>query len=439
MRRAKAGLRIGVLVNAWGRIAGPAAFRRGFMPYGVLAMGAAVIFVGPNAMRAAELTSWAASSWAAGALFRATWLLFAWPTARALLRCPQMAFVRSLPVSWREGAMAVLPWLALVELPWIWLFAAGGGAVAAVGAGANAAAVHALGAWAPGSRPTRIVAFILGFGLLLLPTDLRGRELLVLVPLVALGVGLRGVWCRDPRESASAHGEPRRRGRARLGRWKEPSIARVIMKSLWRGHRGLLVRWAAWSMAPVVAAALAVRANGLRDETSERLLLAALAAGGVLGAAGSAAASSRLLENARWWFDVLGLSERHRRGATIVALAGFAIPIALAQSAMVLLLGTRDASFAGDISRALQAAAAGMVGAASAVVVTEAAAHGSGRDGARHIAFVALAASLEAMGAWKGGLLGLLVAALSTCAVLLLSGLGRRRPSSPVTAGAEET
>jgi hypothetical protein len=192
-------------------------------------------------------------------------------------------------------------------------------------------------------------------------------------------------------------------------------------------------------MAPVVAAALAVRANGLRDETSGRLLLAALAAGGVLGAAGSAAASSRLLADARWWFDVLGLSERHRRGATMLALAGFAIVMALAQSAMVFLLGTRDASFAGDVSRAFQAAAAGMVGAASAVVVTEAAAHGSGRDGARHIIFVALAASLEATGAWKGGLLGLLAATLSTCAVLLLSGLGRRRPSATVTAGAEET
>lgn len=439
MRRERTRIRLGVLVKAWGRIAGPPAFRRAFVPYGLLAMAAMVIFVGPNGMRAAELTSWAASSRAAAALFRGAWLLLAWPTARALLRCPAMGFVRSLPVSWNEGALAVLPWLALVELPWIWLFAVGAGAGAGVAAGVNSAAIHALGAWAPRPRPTAALAFVLAGVLLLMPTELRGRELFLAVPIGVLAWGLRGVWCRDPRDTPARPWKRSRPIRLPLASSAELSLARVLVRSLWRGHRGLLGRWAAWSVVPVVAAALATKSNALREEASSRLLLAALAFGGVLGAAGAAAASSRLLNEAGWWFELLGLSETRRRAGTMLALAGFAVLIALSQSGLTMVLRAPGESRVGVFAGALPSVAAGLVGAASAVAVTAAAARGTRRDGARLIVFVLLVASLEGVGAWRGGVGGLLVAAVSSCGALVLHGVGSRRSPPIVTAGTEET
>lgn len=132
--------------------AGREALRRG-LPLHLGVVGAGLVVFGGNGLHPATIVAATERS----SVFRfslcAAWALLTLPAFRALFATPATFFLRTLPVArWRVLSLQ-LSMVLILELPWIALWAFGGGLVAAIAATAVVVAGRAL-VLAGGSRPS---------------------------------------------------------------------------------------------------------------------------------------------------------------------------------------------------------------------------------------------------------------------------------------------
>jgi hypothetical protein len=405
---------LAALVRLLGGTAGRAALGRGLTPYLGVAVVSAIVF-GGNGMKAGELTGLAAVAPPFHALLLGGWLLLALPVARALLASPSAFPVRIFSVPGWAVVLVEGAGLIAVEAPWMVLWLAGAGWLAALGAGVVAAGAHALAVGRPRRGYEAVAALLWLVGFVLGPAAWP-------LALPALATGTRCAWISAP-ESLAARAA--RRSIDRTSAHPLVVLAASLLAGLWRGQRALLARWCWLEAGGLAIAALALRNNA--PVTAERAVAIALAtavAPAVLGSLGLAGALLRTERQARWLLDVTGTPQGAPGGAAALALASWGLFFGLLHGVGVVLLG--GASPAGRIVAG--AVAAGATLAASAALCRRWADRGTGQDTGRVlVAGLVISAATTALVA-AGRELGLAVALV---AGLLAGGAGWLRALPP--------
>jgi hypothetical protein len=427
--------RVGLILRALADTAGQAALRRGLPLYLGIFVAAVIVFTGPNAMRASELTGLAGRSLPFRLALLGVWLVLTLPVARTLLSSPAAWFLRTFALPWGEVVAALGPLLLAVELPWVVLWCAGAGMAAGICGGVIAAGGHALLV----GRPRRWYERLAAGGWLVALALGPGLPFLLGAP--ALVLAARRAWldAAEPRAPA-----PYRRARAagRRARSRAPAraLAGAYRAAIWRGGRPFVLRWLWFGVMGVGMAALAIRNNGVvAPGRMAAVSLAALAPTGLAGALGMAGAILRGERQALWWLEAQGVFASRRALAAALALVPFGLALGLIHGLAVARLTGAPLGAAVTLRLMAGGAAGGGVAAALAARLRGWADRGAGQDGGRLLrgALIIAAVSIAAVSlfAEAGLLLWLALGALIPAA----PGAGiaaRARP--PATAAPED-
>lgn len=293
--------------------------------YGGLLLVSVILFGGPNAMRASDVTGLFRASAAARLIGWAAWLLATVPLSRALLVMPPTFAVRSLPVA-RLGQLGVHgSHLAVAQLPWLVLWGRGEGMGSGLAMLVTAVAAEAL-LVARSRRPEALLA-----ALALATLVALGVSGLAALPVAAAaaGVGLAEAWRRAP-ELASTSGARRLRGPGWL------VLAQALGLALWRLDRALLARALVMTAAGAALACAAILNNQVRAPAS--IARVALAVGAApLSVAGMAAAGAVVARapRERWLLDALGVRAPVRAAGQLFAVGAVALLLGAAAGLVV--------------------------------------------------------------------------------------------------------
>ena len=305
--------------------AGRAATRRAAALYLTIGLVAALLFPGPNGMRASDLTNLSDNMPAFRVALALGWLLLAAPVVDALLVVPSTFALRALPIAaWRQylvhGALALL-----AELPWFLLWWRGAGWLAGVGAALSTLGLHAL--WV--ARPRRAHEALIAIAALCSIVLAAPPPIAVVIGSLATLLGVPLAWQRAPERSATQ----RRRlvGGSALVALALAGILRIV-----RCESSLLVRGLVAVLALAAMAALVISNNHVTAPASIVAVSLALAVPSLGIACASIAAPivrSELLS--RWLLDATGAGGLVRVASSALAVSSWSLPCALAHASLV--------------------------------------------------------------------------------------------------------
>lgn len=310
--------------------------------YGGLLIVVAILFGGPNAMRAADVVRLMEAHLPFRLALWGAWLVAATPLVRAILVMPSTFFLRALPVpAWQPPAVHALH-LALVEVPWLVLGLRGAGVAGGLAMAVTAAGLHAAVVAPPRRAPELGAAIVLG-GLVLV-----GVPAVAALPLALAGatVAIKDAWRRAP-ELSPASG---RAGIALARRYPPLALAAAYLIVVWRAERALVARALAVCAIGGAAAAAALGSNGVTaPSTIARVMLAVTAPPLAIAATALGAGVLRCEGRERWLLDSLGAAPGPRAWAALVAASAAGLPCA-ALIALVVARGTgASPAFAGRL------------------------------------------------------------------------------------------
>ncbi len=231
------------------RDAGLAAARAVAPFYLGLGIVVTILFFSKTGMRAADAVGALESSRELRLGLFAGWIVATMPAARLLFDTPSTFYLRAFPVPrWHFHAVTAAQ-LAVIELPWIALYARGAGPLAGLGAATSTIGVHAalvsLGGLGGGARRFRVEAILAAIfvaaiaGVIAIPASSAG---IFAVGLVAAAITVPIAWRRAPERGAS-------RRNARIGGHPVRALGHACLAIAWRTAP------AAFSRALVVVAA----------------------------------------------------------------------------------------------------------------------------------------------------------------------------------------
>jgi hypothetical protein len=283
-----------VLTTAAVRSAAPV----GVPLYFGLALVASILFGGPNALSSKSVTTaMAASPPLALGLFSA-WILLTLPIARAALDVPQTFFLRAMPVPrWQFVAISAAH-LAVVELPWIALWARGEGAAPALTAAAAAVGAHGL-LIARELRAGSVAAVIAVLIAVAAPMPVPGAVRSV-AALVAACIGVSAAWRRAPERATKRVGVP-------LPKAPVAALATSYLIAIRRGDPAVFGRALLMTALGGIAAPIAARGHQIESAAGLSALSLGIATATVaIAASGIARAVLRAERRARWLLDASG-------------------------------------------------------------------------------------------------------------------------------------
>ncbi|MFT3766922.1 MAG: hypothetical protein QM820_15600 [Minicystis sp.] len=378
------------LASALTRAAGPPALLRATPPIAAVGLASAIIF-GGYGMRARDVLTLLGASTAARVCLWAAWILVTAPAARALIATPETFVLRALPVP--------LPWfravhgahLVMLQAPWMILFGAGAGPLAAITAGMAAAAASAIVV----ARPRTIVE-LTATAVLVTAIVLNAPRVVLLVIAIASGsIGLAAAFRRAPERAAAT-------GTAWTARSAPLALALTHAAVLVRRDAITLGRGALVALLGALVASLAARNNGAVDRDAQEMI--ALAAAGIPLAIATGGVAARVLATERrleWLLLSCAATVRLRAlvaagltmlwGGSMGALHGIATALALTN----------------DLDRRLRivllAATLGAAIAAAAAHLARRAEKPTGVDGTVIVAgMAAVGIGMTALAAWLG-------------------------------------
>ncbi len=281
--------------------------------YGGVAIVAAILF-GPTGVDPRDIAGRMAGSTALRCVVWAAWLLMSAPVVGPLLRDRRGDFLRGLPISKRAQFAAFAMWSVASQLPMVALVGAGAGGLAALRAALLGATAAVLLA-ATSRRPTEIAALV---GVLIaLGIDASGWSVLALAPAALLAA--HGVWERAPEVATSSAGLVRGPAPVALG------IAHALR--ILRIEQAAMLRALGWAFGGGAVVAIAARNSDRLG--ADTFVLAGLAIPIILA---SSAVAKPLRESDRTLDVVLrsaGATDREREVALGGAIALFGIAVGL--------------------------------------------------------------------------------------------------------------
>jgi hypothetical protein len=293
-----------------------------------LGIACAVLF-GPNALEAKSVTrSMSSSPVLALGLFGA-WILLGLPIARAALDIPPTFFLRALPVPRWQFLAITGAHLAVVELPWIALFARGEGLAGALFGATSAAGAHCLLI----ARETGAVALASATAVLLAiaaPLPMPARFALAAVSAIP---SLAAAWRRAP-ERASRR--TKIKIRIPLPRRATAALALSYLIAIRRGDPAVFARAVLFTALGGAATPLIARGYDITSAQGLSALSLGIAAGFVaVSVSGIAGAVLRAERRSRWLLDAMGIGGGSRAGAAGGAAAACGAALGALHGALV--------------------------------------------------------------------------------------------------------
>ncbi|MCC6558842.1 MAG: hypothetical protein IT372_38410 [Polyangiaceae bacterium] len=356
--------------------------------FGLFLVGS--VLFGPSGLRAADVTRAAIGSPPVAVALFAAWLLFTAPAARAVLDRPSTFLLRALPVPRWQFVLVTGAHLALLELPWIALWARGDGPLAALAAGATAAGAHGL-LFARSARPRDLAAAALRLAAAARPGVLHRS----VIACAAAPAGVAAGWLRAPERST-------RRRSLRMPSSPPAALAAAHLIAITRTESAALLRAVLLAALGGLAAPLAARGHDLTAPASISALSLGIAAWTLSLAGGGIAAAALRAERAKaWLLDSTGAGGALRVLAASGAAAAACAALGLIHGAVATAGLGAGPLLAARLSL-LTAALGAAVGVLAAWQSRRAAADGArrgGRDLARRAAAAGLSiAAIAALG-----------------------------------------
>lgn len=271
-----------------------------------IAIACAVLF-GPNALEAKTVTrAMSSSPLLALGLFSA-WIVLGLPVARAAVDLPHTFFLRALPVPRWQFLAITGAHLAVVELPWITLFARGEGLAGAALGAATATSAHCLLI----AREVRTMALLSAGAVLFAvaaPLPIPAR----LIPAAFAAIAsLSAAWRRAPERVARRIQIPFPK------KAKTAALAISYLVTIRRGDpavfgRALLFTALGGAITPLIARGYDVTSS----QALSRLSLGIAAALVAVSVSGIGSSILRAERRSRWLLDSIGIGGGTRAGAS---------------------------------------------------------------------------------------------------------------------------
>ena len=302
------------MTGAWRVLARPVLLRATAL--GVAIGIPAFVLSAGNGLRAVDVVAWAHRSLAARGLLWAGWLVLSGPALRALFVAPGSLSLRALRLPRVPLLLALFALSAVVELPWLTLFARGAGFVAAYAALTVALSVgaSAVSAWA---RPRRFALALGGLGALLIAWD-PPSPLMAVLGTFGVPFALHAAW-RNALDQPGLRFKLTRPGSALA------ALYTVHVLRLLRAERSRLT-----SAFGVAAAGSAGVLLSLRNDPSERPLQRALIVMALPLTVAAAVCVAPLLETERRLQPLL----RSLRARPSAVIAAFLLAVSTPSSAL---------------------------------------------------------------------------------------------------------
>jgi len=307
--------------------AGRAALQRALPLYLAVVLGAAIIF-GRNGLSPATIAASCSSSRSFRVAIYATWALASLPAIKALLATEASFFLRTLPVPRARMFTVNAVFLVGAELPWIALWLAAAGPIAASAAALTTLSLSCL-ALCQLERRAALAAACLCLALLFAPSPLG--LLVVAAPCAVFGVG--EVWLRAPEL-------PSRRARAWV---RGPAVLALTLSYLVvlrRRASAQLLRAAGFSLIAVGVGFVVINNRGYVSEGELRVaMLITLVPPLALGVTGIAGPILRTESELGWLTSACGTPWLTRQSAALLAAStiSFVLTVTLSLSLALLL------------------------------------------------------------------------------------------------------